>query len=93
MRNFGDISYPRSSAKPTAKTGDADNINQFNSSAFKSNTTAKGQKPNDSKGINPSKLLYIARPPTLGIKPLCALWIVVSSRVQTGEKTRNHSTK
>ena len=61
---------PRSSASPTVNAGQADRINQVNSSAFKSKTKAKGIKPKVSRGISPNKLTNIAKPPTLGTNPL-----------------------
>ena len=68
-RILGDILYPRSSAKPTAKTGAPDKINKVSSSALRSQTIDHAMTPNDNNGISPSKLIYIAKPPTLGTKP------------------------
>ena len=42
-------------------------------SASRSKTTESGMKPKEKKGINTSMDMYIAKPPTLGTKPLWAL--------------------
>ena len=76
---LGDMSYPKSSANPTEKTGAADIIKSVSCSASRSNTTERGMKPKDRRGISTRMLMYIARPPTLGTKPLCALWTAASS--------------
>ena len=44
-----------------------------------------GIKPKDRRGMSPNMLIYIASPPTLGTKPLCALCMALSSRADRRE--------
>ena len=66
--------------------GIADKISKVISCVFRSSTTDTGTKPNDKRGIKPSKLIYIASPPTLGTNPEWALCVATSSKAERLEK-------
>ena len=51
---LGDMSYPKSSASPTANTGAADKIKSVSCSTLRSKTTESGMKPKVSRGMSTS---------------------------------------